>query len=118
MLAAGQPARKAAAKTAIPAAAVKGDDGGYHYTDAKGKKWIFRKTPFGVAKIEDKPAPAPAISDEMRYANVKATEDGGVIRFERPGPFGTYKWERKKAELNEMEQAAWNREKARASTQD
>src|SRR5215468_9463914 len=70
-----------------------------------GKKWIYRKTPFGAVWIEDKPQ---QLKPED-YANIKATEHGDTIRFERPGPFGTYKWERKKTELNETEQAAWSR---------
>ena len=37
-------------------------------------------------------------------------EDGDAIRFERPGPFGVAKWQRKKTELNEVEHAVWDRE--------
>lgn len=107
-----RPAAKEAVKVEIPAGAVKSDDGAYRYTDSKGKKWIYRKTPFGIARVEDKPAePMPAES----YASVKATEDGDSIRFERPGPFGTYKWQRKKTELNEMEKAVWDREQSRTA---
>src|SRR5215471_14504335 len=40
----------------IPAGAVKSPDGAYHYTDARGKKWIYRATPWGIARGEDKPA--------------------------------------------------------------
>ncbi|HLK68882.1 MAG TPA: hypothetical protein VKU19_35870 [Bryobacteraceae bacterium] len=97
----------------IPAAAVKSSDGSYLYTDRQGKKWIYRKTPFGIARFEDKPAPDPAAA--ARYAGVKATADGDMIRFERPGPFGVYKWQRKKTELDEMEQAVWNREQSRTA---
>ncbi len=39
--------------SAIPAGAVKGDDGDYHYTDTQGKKWIYHKTPFGMSRRED-----------------------------------------------------------------
>ena len=49
---------------------------------------------------------------------MKATEDGDTIRFERPGPFGTYKWQRKKTDLDEMEQTVWARESARTGRQD
>jgi hypothetical protein len=103
---------KEAVKVEIPAGAVKSDDGAYRYTDSQGKKWIYRKTPFGIARVEDKPAePIPVET----YASVKATEDGDSIRFERPGPFGTYKWQRKKTELNEMEKAVWDREQSRTA---
>jgi hypothetical protein len=43
------------AEVKIPAGAVKTEDGSYKFTDSDGKKWIFRNTPFGVAKSEDKP---------------------------------------------------------------
>ena len=102
----------------IPPSAVKAEDGSYHYTGKDGKKWIYRKTPFGIARIEDKPEAKTAEPAPDRDANVKATESGDVIRFERPGPFGTYKWERKKADLTESEQAIWTREKSKAAKQD
>ena len=45
---------------AIPSDAVLGEDGDYHYTDPQGKKWIYRKTPFGVTRMEDSPERAAA----------------------------------------------------------
>jgi hypothetical protein len=108
-----------AAKLEIPAGAVKTDDGSYRYADPKGTKWIYRKTPFGIARLEDKPADAAArTAESKRFEDVKATEDGDTIRFERPGPFGIYKWQRNKTELDEMEQTVWAREQARAAGQD
>jgi hypothetical protein len=50
----------APAEVKIPAGAVKTEDGSYKFTDSDGKKWIFRNTPFGVAKSEDKPMDATA----------------------------------------------------------
>ena len=102
----------AAAQIVIPAGAAKAEDGSYHYTDAQGKKWIYCKTPFGVARAEDQPVDRKPLETAK---DVKATEDGEFIRFERPGPFGTYKWQRRKTELDEMEQAVWERQKARAA---
>lgn len=72
-----------------------------------GKKYVERQTPFGVAKVEDK-------GDEKAEeppANMRAFEEGDNIRFERPTPFGVARWVRKKSELNEMERAAWERER-------
>lgn len=72
-----------------------------------GKKYIERQTPFGVAKVEDK-------GDEKAEeppANMRAFEEGDNIRFERPTPFGVARWVRKKSELNDMERAAWERER-------
>ena len=45
---------------AIPSDAVLGEDGDYHYADPQGKKWIYRKTPFGVTRMEDSPERAAA----------------------------------------------------------
>jgi hypothetical protein len=104
----------------IPAGAVKADDGSYRYADPQGKKWIYCKTPFGIARLEDNPVDSATRTAESqkRFADVTATEDGDIIHFERPGPFGIYKWQRKKTELDEMEQTVWARELARTSGQD
>jgi hypothetical protein len=112
--------------TEIPASAVQFEPGSYRYTDAKGKKWILRPTPFGISKTEDTTgAPAKKIEDHS-LDNAKITEDGDSVKFERPGPFGIYKWKKKKTDLDPGEKAAWEREKAKtagtqgqkASTQD
>jgi hypothetical protein len=97
-----------AAGPQIPKGAVESEPGTFHYADAQGKKWIYRTTPFGIARFEDvadtRQAPAPDLT-----AGIKATADGDTIRFERPGPFGVYKWQKNKSDLNETERAVWNR---------
>ena len=111
----GQAQKKASAKKkstppaelTLPAGAVMVEPGTYNFTDAQGKKWIYRKTPFGLARVEDKPAaasPTPAAG-----IAITATEEGDVVRFERPGPFGTYRWQKKRSELDADEQAALER---------
>lgn len=80
----------------------------YRYTDAKGQTWIYYTSPFGVMR-EQEGAPQRRTSD---YSNVKATEQGDSIRFENPTPFGPYRWQTKKSELNEMERTVWQREQA------
>jgi hypothetical protein len=118
---------KAAAKTApkavdaskpmaIPSEAVLGEDGDYHYTDPQGKKWIYRKTPFGVTRLEDSPERAAAKAAAASGAGIKATEDGDIVRFERLGPFGVWKWEKKKSELDETEKAALQNSQASSKT--
>ncbi len=99
----------AAAATSIPADAIPTEDGSFRYTDPQGKKWLYRNTPFGVSKVEEKPseAAAPAPVDER----TKAVESGDTIRFERPGPFGPTRWEKKKTDLDPSEQAVWDRER-------
>jgi hypothetical protein len=111
----------------IPAGATESEPGTFRYTDANGKKWIYRKTPFGVARLEETPAGKAAAPDsglradvkssDVKGGDMKATEDGDTIRFERPGPFGVYKWQKKKSELDETEQAAWNRQRGQPSAE-
>ena len=106
-------ARKAAAPppaVTLPAGAVPGERGTYTFTDEKGNKWIYFETPFGLAKREDKPAEPTKLPPG---AVINAFEDGDKIRFERPGPFGTYRWEKKKSDLDADERAAWERSKAK-----
>ncbi|MBZ5578522.1 MAG: hypothetical protein LAP40_18325 [Acidobacteriia bacterium] len=106
-----RPESAAAKGLAIPAGAVATGPWSYRYTDADGKAWVYRQTPFGVMRAEDQPA-TPAQADRG-IADVKASEDGDTVWFERPSAFGTMRWQKKKTELNEMEQAVWEREQAR-----
>lgn len=103
----------------IPAGAVKTEDGSYKATDSKGKKWVYRNTPFGIAKSEDKsmdPAATPFGKAKLQAAPVEeakavkdanptlAVEEGDSYRFERTSPFGVTKWTRKKSDLDTNEQ--------------
>jgi hypothetical protein len=101
---------------AIPAAAVQGADGDFHYTDPQGKNWIYRKTPFGVTRMEDTPERDAAQAAAANGAGIKATEDGDVVHFERKGPFGMWKWDKKKTELDETEKAALKNSQTNDST--
>jgi len=106
MVLAAQPA----APAGIPEGAVKAGDG-YHYTDTQGRQWIYRPTPFGIARV---PASEAASSKAAKTApdaseNVRAIDHGATVSFERPGPFGVYRWERKKSELDASERAALER---------
>jgi len=111
---AAQPAPQApsGAVAAPPAGAVEFAPGSFRYTDAQGKKWIYRRTPFGVARLEDAAAPPAPLSAAARKSldAVRATEAGDSIRFERATPFGVQTWQTRKADLDEMEQAVWNRQ--------
>ena len=99
------------AELTLPAGAVQASSGTYTFTDAKGTKWIYRQTPFGLTRSEEKTGQAAAAP--VSAGVITATEDGDKIRFERPGPFGVYRWEKKKSELEDDERAAWERSKAR-----
>jgi len=97
----------AAAEITIHAGAKRVEPGTYSFTDAQGKKWIYRQTPFGIVRLEDKPAEpaaAPAAGPP-----ITATEDGDIVRFERPGPFGPFRWQKKKSEMDKDERSAWER---------
>ena len=101
------PAPKAAdgSKQTIPAGAVRTQDGDYRYTDAQGKQWIYHQTPWGWSRMEQSKDTEVKTSAGDSAAGIKATEDGDKVRFERLGPFGVWKWERQKSELNETEKA-------------
>ena len=105
-----KPATTAAAVT-IPKDAVQVDPNTYTATDPQGRKWIYRRTPFGISKAEQRaPSAEEAAQAAKLIAATTAVERGGEIEFSRPGPFGTYKWQRKKADLNDMEKTVWERE--------
>lgn len=113
---AAKQANRMRAPDAIPPGAVETNPGTWHYTDAAGKKWIYRKTPWGTARFEDAQGVTVKSEAEIKDAeSIKAVEDGDSIRFEKPGPFGTYKWSRKKSELSEAEQQAWDRARTGAA---
>src|ERR1051326_6567934 len=109
------PAAKPIKPLEIPKGAVETDPGTFRYTDSDGKKWIYRKTPFGVARLGDKgtdQAAGQPASDPSSF--IQATEDGDTVRFERPGPFGIYRWQKKKSDLDDGERAALERSRAAA----
>jgi hypothetical protein len=101
---------------AIPAGATRSEDGDFHYTDPQGKKWIYRQTPFGVARLEEKTEAQTNALMAEKAAGIKATEDGDKVRFERQGPFGVWKWEKKKSELDATETAALQKARAENTT--
>jgi hypothetical protein len=118
----------------VPKGAVETKPGVYRLVDKDKKVWIFRKTPFGFQKSAEEPADAPANSEKAEeskapaaeaerdrtktpFGKSKASEDGGPvtkvtesgdsITFERPSPFGVYRWTRKKSELTADERKLW-----------
>jgi hypothetical protein len=87
----------------IPADATPNPDGTYAWKDKAGKKWTFAKTPFGISRMEDVSA-SPAFANLSTPDQfVKAFEVGDKVKFERQSPFGTTKWEKSKADLNDDE---------------
>jgi hypothetical protein len=76
-----------------------------------------RMTPFGETKaggaIEETARGRQSSGGSAVKTNV--IEDADSLRFERPSPFGVYKWSRKKTELTADEQRLWDEHKASAS---
>ena len=87
----------------------------WRHTDKNGKTWIYRKTPFGLSKVEEQPMTSAV---PMPPPKVKVVDNGDSYRFEKPTPMGPRVWERKKTELTEEEKtfvAAERGEKPAAS---
>lgn len=77
-------------------------------TDADGKVYEIRETPFGPMKF---PVKAEDTARETSAdAFLKIVEEGDSLRFRRQTPFGVTEWVRKKSELNDTEKQAWERE--------
>jgi hypothetical protein len=68
------------------------------------KVWIYRRTPFGLAKSEEEP---PSSTDSA--VGVEAVDKGENVEFSTNSPFGIKRWTKKKTELDEIERAAWAR---------
>jgi len=119
--AAGQPSPKPAATSAdtasaLPKGAIEIEPNLYRYTDAQGKTWLARRTPFGFSRWEDKPAQPPPAQVVEPAPPIKATDLGDTVRFERQTPFGKSTWLRKKTELSDDEKgwlSAAEQQKAR-----
>lgn len=97
-----QPAAKQAA-TLLPKEAVLVAPYTYKYTDSAGNKWLYRQTPFGLVKMEDKPA--PAVIENVDANPTVATDLGESVKFERKTPFGMQNWTKKKTDLTDEEKA-------------
>ncbi len=90
----------AASAVTIPAGATEVEPNLYRHTEADGKTWLYRRTPFGISKWEDKPAAQHAVDTSTP---VHATDLGDTVQFEKNTPFGKSKWVRKKSELTDEE---------------
>lgn len=107
-----QTAKAPPAAITIPKDAVANPGGAsYTWTDKDGKKWIFVKTPFGITKSVAENQPA----DSATNSGVKVTENGDMVKFERPGPFGTIKWEKKKSDLTDEERRMLDAQNAKTA---
>ncbi len=78
----------------------------FRYTDPQGKKWMYRNTPFGYSKWEEKPDERKGAAETLSSAGLTMTDLGDSVQFQRMTPFGAQKWTRKKSELTDEEKAA------------
>ena len=92
----------------IPKDATPLPDGSFRYVDKDGKKWIYRSTPFGVSKSEERPV-APVVQ-QTGDDPTKSQDLGDSVRFTRPTPFGPKVWTAKKTELSSYEKGIWDRD--------
>ena len=76
----------------------------YSYSDAQGKRWVYRETPFGLSKYSADGA-EPAVTESKSTNNPLVTDLGDSVRFERKTPFGSNVWTKKKSELTPEEKA-------------
>ena len=134
------PPRKAAAPAKrppapeIPPNATRTGENTWTHTDAQGKTWTYRRTPFGMQKSEagaqqaapyalpetvrDRESPfsaqgTPAAPPAAAAEELVATESGDSVTFQRQTPFGRNTWTKKKADLNDEERALLERAKSR-----
>ncbi len=88
-----------------PKTAKDNGDGSFSWTDPKGKRWISRKTPFGWMRSENTGlASEPGVGSVD--PSVKVSEAGDNVHFEKATPFGTTKWDKRKADLTDGERSA------------
>jgi hypothetical protein len=98
----------------IPKDAAPLPDGSFRYVDKDGKKWIYRNTPFGVSKAEERPV-APVVQSPADDP-AKSEDLGDSVRFNRPTPFGPKIWTRKKTEMDSYEKSIWDRDRQKAAS--
>jgi hypothetical protein len=107
----------------VPKEAVEVKPGVYRYVDKSNKAWLYSKSPFGYMRSAedavraDAPAPSEKANPEKtpfgesraaaNTPTTKVTDQGDSVRFERPSPFGVYRWTRKKTELTDDEKKLW-----------
>jgi len=84
-------------------------------SNSKDGKAVSKRTPFGTARYENQPEEKKKVEAP---ANMRAFEEGDLVRFERKTPFGVAKWTRKRGELDETEQAVLERERSRRTAKD
>lgn len=88
----------------LPAGAEKIGEGKWRARDAQGRTWIYRRTPFGLVRLEE----GAAEERESAAPNlIRVREASGTrIVFERRTPFGLSTWTKSPEQLDEDERQA------------
>jgi hypothetical protein len=97
----------------IPKDATPLPDGSFRYVDKDGKKWIYRATPFGVSKAEERPV--ATVVQTPADDPAKSEDLGDTVRFTRPTPFGPKVWTKKKTEMDSYEKGIFDRDNQKRS---
>ena len=98
----------------IPKGATLNPDGRYQWTDTNGNKWSYSRTPFGWSKtMVSDPAnvTASSIAPADKGVEIKITDKGDTVRFERKSPMGPVVWEKKKSDLSDQERRIYEAQK-------
>lgn len=99
----------------LPAQAQKIEPFTWQYTDAGGKVWIYRRTPFGLVRYQKKTENLTGGRNTTPGSPpLAAFDEGDKVRFEHIGPLGKSTWQRKKTELTPPERRAWERAQRRS----
>lgn len=99
----------------VPKDAVAIEPNVWKWTSPEGKVLHFRRTPFGVSRYDPEAVSAQAAGAAPLPHGMKAVDAGDEVRFERPTPFGTSRWTKKKTELDDVERRVWERDRTSAS---
>lgn len=98
----GKPKAKPAALT-VPAGAEKVGEGVWRAKDGQGRTWIYKKTPFGLIRMEEQAAQAaPEQAAAVRVVEMRGEE----AVFERQTPFGRRTWSKRPGDMDEEERRA------------
>jgi len=106
--------KAAAALPTVPKGAQPVGPNLFRYTDAQGKTWMYRQTPFGVSKWEEKPGEEQNAEAAPKPLPATATDLGDKVQFERDTPFGHQKWIVNKSDLTPDEKATLDAQKQTA----
>jgi hypothetical protein len=99
--------KSSAALPTVPPGAQEVGSNLFRFTDKQGKVWMYRKTPFGVSKWEEKTGEQAPQAEPPGAPGTTMKDLGDSVEFQRATPFGPQKWIRKKSEMTDDEKAAF-----------